>query len=202
VTLFVNRFKINYSRLKKRPHLYVFGWNLFSLCLFDFVDLGWMQSTPFRKRAHKITADPVNDLVKEIHVDQIKVRITYKPTDLLVAQELRSQNNSSAESIQRARDKYKNHYYFVMSLSIGRKEALDPATGLQQFNHLLNTISFRMGEVVNMTTVARDTVPITDFIYNRTFGIGASTDVLILFDKTEFEKNSKRPNLETLKWHE
>jgi hypothetical protein len=34
-----------------------------------------------------------------------------------------------------------------------------------------------------MTTSASDTIPVADFILNRTYGLSSSTDVLVIFNK-------------------
>ncbi len=115
----------------------------------------------------------------------ITLRVTYRPTDLMVAQELRGIAHPTEQAITHARQKYDHHYYFIMSLSRSGKELLTPsATGMAQFSELLQTISFRMHEVVNMTTFGGDTIPVADYVYNRTFGLGSSTDLLFVFERT------------------
>lgn len=123
-----------------------------------------------------------NGLRKEVIVNEYKVRITFRPTDLLIAQELRGTHDST--QVARLKQKYGSHYYFVLSLSKNEHEAIQAGSMPQsQFSNLLQTISFRMGMYVNMTTPQRDTIPLTDFIYNRTFSMGASNDILLVFNK-------------------
>lgn len=40
-----------------------------------------------------------------------------------------------------------------------------------------------MNEYVMLTTSARDTIPVGDFMLNRTYGLSASTDVLVVFNR-------------------
>ncbi len=130
----------------------------------------------------KYLVDSNNGLSKEVLIDDYNVRITLRPTDLLIAQELGSTNDTT--QVSRLRQKYGSHYYFVLSLSKNDREAIQAGTMPQsQFSELLQTISFRMGMYVNMTTPRRDTIPLTDFIYNRTFGMGSSNDILLVFNK-------------------
>jgi hypothetical protein len=64
------------------------------------------------------------------------------------------------------------------------KEALHQTT-LDEYGDLLNTLSFRMHEYVSMTTAKQDTIPVGDFMLNRTFGMSSSTDVLFVFDRAK-----------------
>lgn len=124
--------------------------------------------------------------VKTIELDKTILQVTYKPVDLLVHQELPANGPIKSEDVLRAREKYKDFFYFVVSLSYSNREFLNASSiGLDNFNRLLPIISFRMGEVVNLTTSNLDTVSVTDYVYNRTFGIAKSTDLLFVFDKSK-----------------
>jgi len=128
--------------------------------------------------------EPDNNLIQEETINDVNVRITYRPTDLLVAQELTNVTDTTHISLLRA--KYNKYYYFVLSLSKNQREAIQAGTMPQaQFSELLQTISFRMAAYVNMTTNARDTIPLADYVYNRTFGMGSSNDLLLVFNKEQ-----------------
>lgn len=127
--------------------------------------------------------DEDNGLKKSIAVDALEMGLTFRPSDLLIAQELQGEGYDAA-TVERLRVKYGSHYYFILSLSRNGKEAL--AAGSMppaMFSDLLQTISFRMAEFVNVTTPKQDTIPLADYVYNRTFGLAGSTDLLILFEK-------------------
>ena len=127
-----------------------------------------------------------NGLVRSVQMGDIEMEVTYRPTDLLVAQELKSYQQPTNDQISVVREKYKNHYYFVLSLSKGGRELLSPANqGVPGFSDLLQTISFRLGEKVFLTTQSQDTIAAADYVYNRTFGMGQSTDILFVFDNAE-----------------
>lgn len=125
-----------------------------------------------------------NNLFQEKTINEVNVRITYRPTDLLVSQELTSATDTARISSLRA--KYNKYYYFVLSLSKNQREAIQASAMPQaQFSELLQTISFRMGAYINMTTNASDTIPLADYVYNRTFGMGSSNDLLLVFNKEQ-----------------
>lgn len=61
-----------------------------------------------------------DNLSKSVSADQIEVKAIFRPTDLLVAQELEPTTLDKV-SIKRARARYANHYYFILSFSSGGK---------------------------------------------------------------------------------
>jgi hypothetical protein len=124
-------------------------------------------------------------LTKTASSDQITLQVTYKPTDLLVAQELKNVNSPTIAQVNEARNKYKDHYYFILSFHNGDNEVLNsPLLGQSNFTELLETMSFKMGEFVDLTTSRNDSIPVADYIFNRTFGFSNSTDLLFVFDRT------------------
>jgi len=125
--------------------------------------------------------DERNGLKVTNDVGDYKVAVAYRPTDLLVKQEVGEK--PTKEVIDKARKKYQNYYYFILSLSKLGKEALDQSQGFGQYSEMVQQLSFRVPEFVNMTTSASDTIPVADFILNRTYGLSSSTDVLVVFNK-------------------
>lgn len=127
-------------------------------------------------------ADKDNGLQQEATMGPTVVTLTFRPNDLMVSQELEGGENQA--TIDSLRKKYEPYYYFVLSLSRDNREALHQ-TNMSEYSDLLNTLSFRMNEFVTMTTTAQDTIPVGDFMMNRTFGMSSSTDVLFAFDKAK-----------------
>jgi hypothetical protein len=121
-----------------------------------------------------------NGYVQKYESNGTVVAVTYRPTDLLVHQEV-GDRPTTAKTIDSLRNKYGKQYYFILSLSHDNKEALHQVG--DQYSEMVNTLSFRMGEYVTMTTAASDTIPVGDFMLNRTFGMSTSTDVLFVFDR-------------------
>lgn len=130
--------------------------------------------------------DPDNGLRQTQESNGITITVTYKPTDLLVSQELR--NRTLDESgLLALRQKYEPYYYFLVSLSEGDKEALNTLKGMENYSDLVQTMSFRMGDYVTLTTNAADTIPLADYILNRTFNMSAATDLLFVFSRQRAE---------------
>jgi hypothetical protein len=122
-----------------------------------------------------------NGAVKQTRVNGIDLQVIYRPTDLLAERELRSQ--PSHEKIDAVLKKYTGYYYFVLNISKDSKEVLiDKNDG--SFGDLISTLSFRMADYVTLTTQIA-TIPVSDFIFDRTYGYGAATSILFVFDKKE-----------------
>jgi hypothetical protein len=146
------------------------------------------QSFPSEKELVAYIQDEENGLKKTNEVGDYKVTVTYRPTDLLIKQEVGEK--PSKEALEKARKKYQNYYYFILSLSKSGKEALDQSQGFGQYSEMVQKLSFRVPEFVNMTTSASDTIPVADFILNRTYGLGSSTDILVVFNKEKAKEQT------------
>jgi hypothetical protein len=123
-----------------------------------------------------------HNLAKRTEINGYTLTVTFKPTDLIVSQELGEAQTSQAD-LDQLEKKYSNYYYFILSLSKNNREALQPSETGDQYSDLVQTLSFRMNEYASLTTSAQDTIPVGDFMLNRTFGLSASTDLLFVFNK-------------------
>lgn len=133
----------------------------------------------------ELTAYAANDehgLHRSVEVNHTKIDVTYRPTDLWVYQELDNLNADSAQ-VNTLREKYSKYYYFIVSLSRNNKEALHQTGDFGEYSELVQTMSFRMPRYVTLTTAQQDTIPVGDFMLNRTYGMSSSTDILFVFNK-------------------
>lgn len=130
-----------------------------------------------------------HDLSKHKSIGAVTLQLRYKPNDLLVAQELRQQTPTTA-LLDSLRHKYGQYAYFLLSMSANDKEIEMWNTGTQgHFGERIQTLSFGMNQYVHLVTSQQDTIPITDYAYQRTFGMGRSTDILFAFDRTKIEES-------------
>jgi hypothetical protein len=130
-------------------------------------------------------ADEANGLIKFVETGRSRVGVAYRPTDLLVHQNIAG--NATVAMIEAERKKYSPYLYFILSLSTDNREALH-ATEAMKYGDLVQTLSFRMGDYVTLTTDANDTIPVSDFVLNRTYGFSNSTDLLFVFDRKKAEE--------------
>ena len=131
---------------------------------------------------HAYVQDTDHGLIKTTQRGSIEVGAVFRPTDLIVAQELRSEEVNK-EVIQKLRKKYGAYSYFVLSISNNGKDALYSTAGsYQHFSDNLQKLSFRMQDYLHMTTSAKDTVYMADYHFSRMHGMSGSTQVLLAFD--------------------
>ena len=128
--------------------------------------------------------DPESGYYQSKNVNGLDASLLYRPTDLMVVQEL--DGNNSSTSIESIRNRYKNFHYFNLSLSKNGKEVLSVAPNSQkEFGAMVNQLAFGMGENIHLYTDKKDTIPMTDYIYPRMYGMSGSTTLILVFPKTK-----------------
>lgn len=137
-----------------------------------------------KQELNKFIQNKSNGLLQEKKVGGLGVTVTYKPTDLLIAQHLG--NKVEGAEIDRLRAHYGQYVYFMLDLdNDGRDVLYTPTAGSSGFSDKLQTFAFRMSDYVNMTTSASDTIPVADYAYNRTFGMSKSTSMMFVFNREQ-----------------
>ncbi len=126
--------------------------------------------------------DPDNNYLQEKNIRGVDYKLLYKPHDLLVNQALGEERSDSL--IKKYKDKYKDHLYFTLSMSKSGHELLSHlARDRNQFGAMVNQLAFGMNEKVHMYTPKKDTLPMTDFIYPRMYGMSGTTSILFVYPK-------------------
>ncbi|MEO1054882.1 MAG: hypothetical protein AAFX87_29885 [Bacteroidota bacterium] len=140
------------------------------------------------KELQAYVQDIDNGLSKKKAFKGYEVQVTYRPQDLLIAQETRGATEVDVKELEKLTKKYEDYYYFILSLSRDNKEALyKTGGGYDQFSDMVQTLSFRMANHVNMTTAGRDTIEVADYVFPRTYGMGGATNLMFVFNKKEAE---------------
>lgn len=117
-------------------------------------------------------------------INGVLYTLTYRPTDLLVNQELG--DDITSERIEELRAKYDRYLYFNLSMSKNNKELLSAAPkNRSEFGEMVNQLAFGMREKVHLYTISKDTIEMTDFIYPRMYGISKKTSMLFVFPREE-----------------
>lgn len=108
--------------------------------------------------------------------------LQYRPTDLLVKQELGDQ--SDALQVEKLRKKYGKYLYFNLSMSKNNQELLNGlAHDKAKFGQMVNDLAFGMEEKVHLYTPEKDTLAMTDFIYPRMYGMSDATTIMIVYPR-------------------
>lgn len=117
-------------------------------------------------------------------VNGVKFTLTYNPTDLMIKREIR--DDSTANNIRRLREKYRRNLYFNLSISKNNQELLtDVIPRKQQYVEMVDQLLFNMKDKVHLISGEKDTIPMTDYIYPRMYGMAQSTTILIVYPRDE-----------------
>jgi hypothetical protein len=128
--------------------------------------------------------NPDNGYLQQKNINGYDFSLLYKPTDLLVAQELGE--NTSKERITALREKYQKQLYFTLSMSRNGKELLSTTPkNRQEFGAMVNQLAFGMGEKVHLFTQNKDTLELLDYNYPRMYGMSQSTTMLFVYPRDE-----------------
>lgn len=110
--------------------------------------------------------------------------LQYRPTDLLVKQELTDNNNPS--QIEKLRQQYSKYMYFNLSMSKNNQELLNGvAQNKAKFGQMVTDLAFGMEDKLHVYTPTKDTLALADFIYPRMYGMSNSTSIMIVYPRDE-----------------
>jgi hypothetical protein len=117
-------------------------------------------------------------------VNDVDYILQYRPTDLLVKQELPEKYTSKQVEALRAR--YSKYLYFNLSMSKNNQELLNGmARDKQKFGQMVNQLAFGMDEKVHLYTPEKDTLEMADFIYPRMYGMTNATVIMLVYPRDE-----------------
>ena len=123
-----------------------------------------------------------NGYIQHKNINGYDFTLLYKPTDVLVKQEL--DDEMSTEKVSALREKYSRYMYFNISMSKNNKELLSTAPhNRNEFGAMVNQLAFGMGNKAHLYTQQKDTIELADFIYPRMYGMSQSTDILFVYPR-------------------
>jgi len=131
----------------------------------------------------KYLAKQDNGLTISKQINKVDMKLSYRPTEFFVYQELKGRDNLTRKMINDTRNDYKSHYYFLLQLSIDNKEVLRYAPSQQTYSYLINTLSFNMEDKIFLISSKNDTLSLLDYHAPRTYGTAGSTSVIFIFER-------------------
>lgn len=142
--------------------------------------------TSFESKEALLTyiADEKNGYCQKKKVQGVEYTMTYRPTDLVVANEWNVK--ADQEKLNYLRKKYEPHAYFNLSISKGGRELLTNVVGnKEKYSSLLRAMSFGMQQIVTITNEVKDTIPILDFISPRMYELDGRNTTMLIVDKSQ-----------------
>ena len=126
--------------------------------------------------------DQDNNYCYKKTIEGVEYVLQYRPTDLLVGQELGSKQDH--KQIEKLRNKYNKYMYFNLSMSLNNQELLSNVVqDKSKFGQMVNNLAFGMEEKVNLFTQKKDTVLMADYVYPRMYGMTNSTSIMIVYPR-------------------
>ncbi len=133
---------------------------------------------------------PENEYIHAKTINGVAFSLVYKPTDLLVAQELGNTKNTSL--VDSLRNKYSQYLYFNLSMSKNNQELLSNVAGdKQQFGAMVNQLAFGMEQKAHFYTPKKDTITMADYIYPRMYGMSGATTMLLVYPREKKVTNAE-----------
>ncbi len=125
-----------------------------------------------------------NGYLQQKTINGISYSLLYRPTDLLVQQELEEVTNK--EEIENLREKYHSYMYFNLSISKDEQELLSTVPQDEnEFATMVQQLVFDMGDKIQVYTPQQDTLEMTDYIYPRMYGMSKATSMLLVYPRDE-----------------
>ncbi|MFK7748438.1 MAG: hypothetical protein AB8B65_08615 [Kordia sp.] len=147
-----------------------------------------------KKELQSYIQEKDNGYLQEKTINGVQFSLLYRPTDLLVAQELKTESNK--EDIERLREHYQKYIYFNLFFSANDKELLSTVPkNRNEFGEMVNTLAFGMNEKVHLFTKSKDTIEMADYIYPRMYGMSNSTAIMLVYPRNKEQLEGKNLNL-------
>jgi len=122
-------------------------------------------------------------LSKTLYNGDVSIRLNFQPSSLLVAQELEMEDIQDTAAIARLEKKYGDQYYFLLQLSHKGKEAIREVGSFSKYSEMVQLLSFGLHNFVILTTLQKDTIPLSDYHFDNMYGNSNANSILLVFNK-------------------
>lgn len=139
----------------------------------------------------KYIQKPGNGLTHTREANGFNIQLVYQPASLLIGRELQESGKGDSATLHELEKKYQNYYYFTVRLSRNGQEAIRQLGSFARYSSMVQVLSFQMDQFVNLTTNLHDTIPLTDFLFEQTYGMSTSNNVLLGFSKAALGKSDR-----------
>lgn len=170
-------FWLSHGRTKRRAALWLVGL------------LGCANPSVDEPALRAYVQDPAHGLSHQVEAGPVTVTCTYRPSELLVAQELaRTSQPPSAVTLDSLRRAYAGKTYFALSLAQNGVEIENRYLPNEQaFTQALTYLSTGIAADMFLVTLARDSIPALAAIYPRQYGATGRSTVLLVFNTRQLD---------------
>jgi len=136
--------------------------------------------------------NPSNNLSKENSIDQLKIKVVYKPNDFIIQRELISKEKFDSDMIDSLREKFGDYYYFNCSMTIDDADLINGSAGNRNyFSELSEKLNFGLVDCIRIIS-GSDTSVIDDYALPRLYEASKATDFMIVIKKTKITEDNFR----------
>lgn len=142
-------------------------------------------SQPLEEPAYRAyLQDEAHGLTQRVARDGAVATCTYRPTDLLVAQELATGRLARVPAVvDSLRQAYAGRSYFALTLAQNGQEIENQfINDRTTYGNAIGYLSAGIAADVHLVTPARDSVPALTAVYPRLYGATGQSTVLLVFD--------------------
>jgi hypothetical protein len=133
--------------------------------------------------------DPNNGLVQEQVYQGTLLRVSYRPTDLLLKRELKHIDKWDHHTVDSLRQVYQSKAYFTISLSNNHQEIENKFLGDQMlYTEALQYLNSGIAQDFRMVTNLGDTLRPIGHLYTRLYNTTGHTHVSLIFDRQPMQK--------------
>lgn len=126
----------------------------------------------------KYLLDPTHGLTQTQVANGVSITVQYQPASLLAYVDAQQSQDDSPPVPAGV---YAQSEYFLLTLSRQNSEVLKPSdTGFSNYSSLLQTLAFRLADYATLATDL-DTLRPSNSVLDRTFGMGAGTQIMLAF---------------------
>jgi len=119
-----------------------------------------------------------------------KIRLTYRPNDMIVLQDIRSEEKITKEILEKAKKNYSNYAYFILELSYQDQEIINKGlSNPNVYGNMIEQLAFGMHDLASIVTSTKDTVPLADCIFIRMFGMTGSNTLMLVFNNEKINQS-------------
>jgi hypothetical protein len=158
---------------------------LLSIILFIFWSCNKTKKSIKKDELISYISDPRNDLIKEKEINGIKLVLLFEPSSLLALTDYEAADNKDETLLNKLNKKYTDHYYFILKISKNGKEAIRQLGSDQKYSDMVQTFSFGMSDYINLIIPPTDTISLSNYVFEQTFGLTDANRILLCFPKSK-----------------
>lgn len=140
-----------------------------------------------RPELNSYIQDSDNGLTKKVKTGNLMLELTYKPVDLVLAEQIEGERLSKSE-IDSIRKNFSQYDYFIFRISSDGQEVTNSYAGNQAaFTKSVEHLSFGVGKDFSIE-VNNESIPVRDFFHARSFGGDNANSVLLAFESNLLQR--------------